>query len=163
MSAAIARLQDGRTVNIRPASPGDAGKVQAFVRGLSWQSRLERFFVPIAELSPRQLDTLLCSPGLSLAAHDAEGRIVAHAQYALIDGEAEFGVVVSDQWHGNGLGERLVSMLLEHAARAGVRGIGGITRIQNRAMRRLAAKLGFSFARDADPGLVRLHRLLGAI
>lgn len=150
-------------MSIRPASPADAEKVQAFVRSLSWQSRLERFFVPIAELSPRQLERLLCSPGLSLAAYGADGRIVGHAQYALIAGEAELGVVVSDQWHGNRLGERLVAMLLEHAARSGVRAIGGVTRIQNRAMRRLASKLGFSFVRDPDPGLVRLHRPLAAM
>lgn len=157
MSRAIATLHDGRTVSVRPASAADADKVQAFVRALSWQSRLERFFVPLAELSPRQLERLLCSPGLSLAAFDAAGRIVGHAQYALIEGEAEFGVVVAEAWRGIGLGERLVSLLLEHASLAGVRALGGVTRMQNRPMRSLASKLGFSFGRDRDPGLVRLE------
>jgi acetyltransferase len=157
---AKARLRDGRTVEVRPAGPQDAAEMQAFVRGLSRDSRLDRFFAPVAELSPRQLERLVASPGLSLAAYDLGGRMVAHAQYALDGRGAEFAVVVAETWRGNGLGERLVAMLLEHAQRSGVEVFGGVTLARNCAMRRLARKLGFSFARDPDPDLLRLEMAL---
>lgn len=139
--------------------PADAAEVQAFVRGLSWQARQERFFVPIAELSPSLLERVMTSPGLSIAAWH-EGRIVALAQYALGGREAEFAVVVGEGWRGIGLGEALVEVLLAHARLAGVRVMGGLTLERNRAMRRLAAKLGFALRPDEDPELVRLERVL---
>lgn len=157
MRPAIVVLEDGRSVSLRAAGARDAEEVQAFVRGLSRQARLERFFVAIAELTPRQLERMVSSPGLAVLARDRDGRMVGHAQYALADGEAEFAVVVADAWQGAGLGERLVSLLIEQAWLAGIRGLSGVTRLQNAPMQRLASKLGFSFSRDADPGLVRLR------
>jgi hypothetical protein len=76
-------LRDGRAVDARPVRARDAGQVQAFVRALSPQSRRERFFAPIAELSPRQLGRVVSGPGLSLAAWQPGGSVVGLAQYAL--------------------------------------------------------------------------------
>lgn len=139
--------------------PADARAVQAFVRALSLESRRERFFSPIAELSPAQLARVVSSPGLSLAAW-REGRIVGLAQYALGDGPAEFAVVVGEEWRGLGLGETLVGLLIADARRAGVRTLGGLTMERNRPMRRLAAKLGFVQKPDTDPDLVHMEQVL---
>ena len=139
--------------------PGDADAVQAFVRRLSWQSRRERFFAPGAELSPGLLARVMTAPGLSLAAWHG-GRIVGLAQYALEGDEAEFAVVVAEDWRGNGLGEALVEALVSHARRGGVRMLGGLTLGRNRAMQSLAAKLGFKLRPDEDPELVKLERVL---
>lgn len=155
-------LRDGRAVTARPVRAQDAGQVQAFVRALSPESRRERFFAPIAELSPRQLERVVCGPGLSLAAWQPEGRIVGLAQYALGERDAEFAVVVAEDWRGNGLGKALVGMLLEHAAGRGVQVFGGVALGHNRAMRLLGAGLGFAFRRDPDPALLRMERLLAA-
>src|SRR5438045_721244 len=73
---------------------------------------------------------------------------------------AEFAVVVADAWQGQGLGERLLKALLEHAGRAGVGRVAGVTHLNNRPMRALARKLGFAIARDEDPDLLRLERAL---
>jgi acetyltransferase len=146
-------------MQFRKLRPSDAEAVQAFVRGLSWQSRRERFFAPVAELSPSLLARVMAAPGLSLAAwHD--GRIVGLAQYALEGDEAEFAVVVAEDWRGNGLGEALVQALVSHARRRGVRRLGGLTLGRNRAMQSLAAKLGFKLRPDEDPELVKLERQL---
>jgi acetyltransferase len=155
-------LRDGRAVDARPVRARDAGQVQAFVRALSPQSRRERFFAPIAELSPRQLERVVSGPGLSLAAWQPGGSVVGLAQYALGEHEAEFAVVVAEDWRGNGPGGALVGMLLAHAAGRGVRVFGGVALGHNRAMRLLAAKLGFAFRRDEDPALLRMERLLAA-
>lgn len=167
-------LADGRMLAVRPVGPEDAEAVQAFVRGLSRLSRIQRFFSPIAELSPRQLERALSGEGLHLAALDADGAIVALAQYALDDTprnpgqvrisspKAEFGVVVADAWQHHGVGERLMHGLLEAAKRSGIARLDGVTQADNDPMRRLARKLGFAFRRDDDPGLVRMERALAS-
>jgi acetyltransferase len=145
-------------IAIRPLVPQDAERVQQFVRALSGASRLERFFAPIAELTPRQLDRVVRGGAGSLAAFDADGRLVGLAECVA----GEFGVVVADDWQGRGVGERLIAALVAHARRSGMEKLTGITRASNRPMRRLAAKLGFRLVRDPDPVLVRVERMLAA-
>jgi acetyltransferase len=148
---------------VRPVRPQDAEQVQAFVRGLSSRSRLERFFAPVAELSPGQLERITSGAGLSLAAFDARGRIVGLAEYARVGaGEAEFGIVVADEWQRKGLGGHLVGALLEHAKCSGIARLAGVTHAGNRSMRVLARKLGFALRRDEDPDLLRMERALAA-
>jgi GNAT superfamily N-acetyltransferase len=163
-------LADGRTLRVRAVGLQDADAVQSFVRSLSWRARVQRFFSPIQELTPRQLERALSGQGLHLAALDAGGTIVALAQYALDDlpenpgraPNAEFGVVVADAWQHHGIGERLMQMLLDEARRSGITRLGGVTQADNDPMRLLARKLGFAFRRDEDPRLVRMERALAA-
>ena len=163
MNAARIQLDDRRSVTVRRTGAADAAAMQALVRGLSWRTRIERFFMPVNELSPRQLERVLLGDGLSLAAFDEHGAMVAHAQYALEGkGEAEFGIVVADDWQAHGLGARLMGELLEHARNAGITAFNGVTLSDNGRMRRLARKLGFVFKRDDDPQLVRMERWLGS-
>lgn len=152
-------LRDGRMLVAAPVRPADAGEVQAFVRRLSWRSRRERFFAAVAELSAAQLERLVAAPGLSLAAWQG-GRIVALAQFAASGRDAEFAVVVADEWQGLGLGEALVSVLVFEAQRSGIRMLAGLALAGNRAMRAIARNLGFSQRLDEDPELVRLERHL---
>lgn len=148
---------------VRPVRPGDAERVQAFVRGLSPRSRYERFFAPVAELSPKQLERITSGAGSSLAAFDGRGAIVALAEYVRVGaGEAEFAVVVADDWQGQGLGARLIGALLEHAKRSGIARLAGVTHAGNRAMRVLARRLGFGVRPDEDPDLVRMELALAA-
>jgi acetyltransferase len=148
---------------LRPLTPGDAAQVQAFVRGLSSRSRYERFFTSIAELSPKQLERITAGAGLSLGAFDAAGRLVGLAEYARVeDGEAEFAIVIADEWQGQGLGAQLVGALLEHAKRSGIARLAGVTHTRNRAMRILARRLGFGVRPDEDPDFVRMELALAA-
>jgi acetyltransferase len=148
---------------LRRLTPGDAATVQAFVRGLSSRSRYERFFTPIAELSPNQLERITSGAGFSIGAFDAAGTLVGLAEYACSsDGEAEFGIVIADEWQGQGFGAQLVGALLQHAKRSGVARLAGVTHTRNRAMRVLARRLGFGVQPDEDPDLVRMELALAA-
>ena len=150
-------------LELRALQPADAALVQEFVRALSPRSRLERFFTPLNELSPAQLFRITSGQGLSLAAVVGSQRIVGLAEYFRVRrGEVEFAVVVADEWQGQGLGEQLLRALLEHAGRAGVERVGGVTRIGNLRMRALAGKLGFGIMPDEDPDLLRMERALAA-
>jgi len=163
----LVRLRDGRAVVVRSARPADGAAVQRFVRELSPLARRRRFFGALSELSPAQLDRLVGAQGpralslVALSANEGEPRIVAMAQYAHDESEAaEFAVVVADAWQRQGLGARLLELLLERAAVAGVRVMNGFALAENGPMLDLAAKLGFVAAEDRDPDLVRLERPL---
>jgi acetyltransferase len=160
-------LPNGREVLVRPARPADAPLVQAFVRGLSDLSRRRRFFGPVAELSPAQLDRLtrVRDPReLALVAIDPTPgglRVVAMAQYALDEsGEAEFALVVDDGWQRSGLGTRLLAALAARAAARGVRALHGEVLAENWPMLGLLAAAGFELTEDADPEFVRARKAL---
>jgi acetyltransferase len=163
----LVRLRDGRAVVVRSARPADGEAVQRFVRELSPLARRRRFFGALSELSPAQLDRLTGAQNprdlslVALSAHAGEPRIVAMAQYAADDpGAAEFAVVVADAWQRQGLGARLLEVLLGRAAEAGVQVMNGYALAENAPMLALAARLGFALTDDRDPELVRLERPL---
>ena len=163
----LVRLRDGRAVVVRSAKRADGEAVQQFVRELSPLARRRRFFGALSELSPAQLDRLTGAQNprdlslVALSAHAGEPRIVAMAQYATDDpGAAEFAVVVADAWQRQGLGARLLELLLGRAAEAGVQVMSGHVLAENGPMLALAARLGFALTEDRDPDLVRLERPL---
>jgi len=163
----ILRLRDGRAAAVRPALPADGAAVQRFVRELSPLARRRRFLGAVAELAPGQLDRLtrVRDPRdlalVALSANAGMPRIVAMAQYATEDpGAAEFAVVVADAWQRQGLGARLLELLLERAILAGLRVMNGFVLAENGPMLALATKLGFVSAEDRDPDLLRLEKLL---
>jgi acetyltransferase len=163
----LVRLRDGRAVVVRSAKRADGEAVQQFVRELSLLARRRRFFGALSELSPVQLDRLTGAQNprdlslVALSAHAGEPRIVAMAQYATDDPvAAEFAVVVADAWQRQGLGARLLELLLGRAAEAGVQVMNGFVLPENGPMLALAARLGFALTDDRDPDLVRLERPL---
>ena len=159
--------RDGRRAVVRPVHPADGPLVQRFVRELSPRSRRNRFFGPVAELSPAQLERMTrfdgpAGLGLVVVAGEDSPRIVGIAQHAVCDPPfAELALVVADGWQRQGLGERLVTLLLAHAAKTGIAAAQGLIMAANRPMLALASKLGFAFEADADPALVRVEKPLG--
>ncbi|HET9044229.1 MAG TPA: GNAT family N-acetyltransferase [Burkholderiales bacterium] len=152
---------------VRSAKRADGEAVQQFVRELSPLARRRRFFGALSELSPAQLERLTGAQNprdlslVALSAHAGEPRIVAMAQYATDNpGAAEFAVVVADAWQRQGLGARLLELMLGRAAEAGVQVLKGFALAENAPMLALAARLGFALTDDRDPDLVRLERPL---
>ena len=163
----LLKLKDGRAVALRVARRDDAPAVQQFVRGLSESSRRNRFFAPLRELSPDQLDrvTYVHPPnGLALVGETVGGpysRIVALAQYVAGEADdAEFAVVVDDAWQRKGLGIQLLEVLTEHAARAGVEGFAGFVLADNWPMLALLARLDYELMDDDDLRVVRAIKRL---
>ncbi len=168
-AARIVRLRDGRRVMLRVARSGDVSAVQRFVRGLSDRSRRNRFFAPVRELSPDQLERVMRSrpPGeLALVGETTEdtgSRIVALAQYAVCEPlDAEFAVVVDDAWQRQGLGIQMLGMLAEYAAGAGLAGFSGFVLADNWPMLALLARLDCELVGDRDPHLIRAVKRLDA-
>ena len=148
------------SVLIRPAKRADAPAVQAFVRGLSPDTRRKRFFGPVVELSPEQLVRLTScrsKDDLNLLVLDARDDVIAMAQcVGTGDAEAEFALVVADQWQRQGIGTALCEAILQHVRNRGLARLGGFVLTDNRAMLGFAAKLGFSMFRDTDATITRI-------
>jgi acetyltransferase len=168
-AARIVRLVDGRLVALRVARSEDVSAVQQFVRGLSERSRRNRFFAPVRDLSPDQLDRVTRSrpPGeLALVGETAEGgesRIVAMAQYVVCEPlDAEFAVVVDDACQRQGLGIQLLGVLAEHAERAGLAALTGFVLADNWPMLTLLARLEYELITDHDPHVIRVVKRLDA-
>ena len=71
--------------------------------------------------------------------------------------DAEFAIVLSDDWQGRGLGTRFLGRLLVAAKNDGVRRLVGTTMSENRGMLALGRKLGFKLA--IDPGSATITNL----
>ena len=88
-SAIAWKLDTGQEVRVRPVGAGDAGAIQAFVRGLSAISRTTRFFSAIRELDDASLTRLTTSDGkrdtvlLAFAGAEPDGNLVATANTPL--------------------------------------------------------------------------------
>ena len=162
-------MKDGRLVALRVARAEDVPAVQQFVRGLSTWSRRNRFFAPVRELSLDQLERVTRSrpPNeLALVAETTEGagsRIVAMAQYAAGEPlDTEFAVVVDDAWQRQGLGSELLSVLTEHAARAGLAAFAGFVLADNWPMLEFLAPLDCELVTDGNSNVIRVIKHLDA-
>lgn len=153
---------NGRSVMIRPVRPEDAAKEQAFVQGLSPESRYFRFLNSIRELSPSQLARLTQidydreMAFLALSDETGEELEVGVVRYAAnLDGEScEFAIVVADEWHGSGLGRHLMQTLIETASQRGMHYMTGEFLAENTHMLKFIEELGFVLSHHPeDPGL----------
>ena len=167
-------MKGGGLYTIRPIEPDDAEMLQAFVRGLSQESRYFRFASAMPELPARMLARY------TLIDYDREMALVAvhRTREATGDGEfveteriigvsryitnpdqtsAEYSLVVSDDYKGQGLGSRLMLSIMEFARAKGLSEIDGLVLANNPNMLRLMTGLGFTvkpFPEDPDFKLV---------
>jgi acetyltransferase len=161
-----ALLRDGTRVTIRPIGPDDAAREQAFVRGLSTESRYFRFMNTLRELSPEMLHRFTDpDPAhevalVALSATPGEPRQVGVARFAQNQrGDAgEFAIAVADPMQGKGLGTRLMHELIRNARARGLRQLEGTVLSSNHPMLALMATLGFEI--DALPQDQRLRRVV---
>jgi acetyltransferase len=152
-------LADGAHVRCRPIRPDDAAIEQAFVKGLSPESRHNRFMAEIRELSPELLArfTRIHWPhDLALIVTCDDGgreQEIAVARYVALDapGQCEFALAVADGWQGRGVGYRLMQTLIRFAREAGFERMDGYVLAANHKMLELMHALGFEI-RPSDEG-----------
>lgn len=164
------QLNDGTDIVIRPIRPEDAEIEQAFIRGLSAESKYFRFMNSIHELSLEML--------VRFTQIDYHNEMALVAIYQGSDGEEEIGVarymtnpdkktcefaiVVSDKWQGKGIARLLMQKLIDIARNRGLEAMEGQVLANNFRMLELMASLNFEIGNDpTDPGIKlvvsRLH------
>jgi GNAT superfamily N-acetyltransferase len=146
----IFRLPGGEAVTIRLIRSDDAGRLQDHFRGLSAQSRRNRFLGAVNELPPHELARLarmnrLGEMALMAFADDgADGVLIAEAVEVMAPGaRCEFAVSVTDPWQRRGLGTLLLRLIECSARLAGARHLFGDVLHTNDAMKGLARRRDF--------------------
>ena len=165
----FARLPGGARVTVRTACPGEAGRIQDYVRSLSPSSRYDRFLAPLNELSPAELARIGAGDERQ-ATLVAETRIagvrtvIGEARYAIASGRTtcEIAVSVADAWRWRGVGMLLMQYLECRTRGLGVTTLVGDVLRSNAAMRTLARKAGFDTGVPADARLVRIVKDISA-
>ncbi len=146
-------------VTLRPIRPEDAEIEQAFVQGLSLESRYFRFMDALRELTPQmlarftQIDYDREMAFIATVAEQGREIEIGVCRYVTNpDGETcEYAIVVADDWQRRGLGRRMMAALVDVARARGLREMLGHILAQNRGMLALCAELGFSIA-DSPEG-----------
>jgi acetyltransferase len=142
---------------IRAIRPEDAEPLQAFMRGLSDETRYYRFVQAIRELPQPMLarytqvdyDRAMALVAESLPSAEsgplAQGALIGVARYVQNpDGDScEFALVVADAMQGRGIGTRLMKSLIEAARGKGLKRMVGLVLATNERMFRAMTRLGF--------------------
>jgi acetyltransferase len=82
------------------------------------------------------------------------GRLIIESEF----GNGEYAVLVHDNYHGKGLGYKLVDVLIGVAQDKGLQSIWGTVLSDNEKMVRVATKLGFTTEkRDTSEGLTHIR------
>jgi acetyltransferase len=146
------RLPDGTEVHLRPIKPEDEPSGYELLTNLSPQTFKERFFQPAAKITHEML-IRLCNLDydreVALVAEVREGskRRFLGIGTLVIDpdsGDAEFSVVVHDDYQGKGLGYKLIDALIGIAQDKGLEKFFGLVLASNKKMISLCKKLGFT-------------------
>ncbi|MDP3662919.1 MAG: bifunctional acetate--CoA ligase family protein/GNAT family N-acetyltransferase [Nitrosomonas sp.] len=163
------QLADGRNITIRPIRPEDAEIEQAFVRGLSEEARYFRFMFSVQELSQAMLlrfTQIDYSREMALIAvtfeQDKEIELGV-ARFAISpEGEScEFALVIADAMQGKGLGQKLMTALMDAARAKGLKVMAGEVLKTNTNMLKLMNRLGFSIEdRLDDDNIKRVRKIL---
>jgi GNAT superfamily N-acetyltransferase len=158
-------LPAGECFTLRPVAPDDAEVLQAYVRGLSPESRYNRFFGALQELPPVELEhvthldrrydlALLAEVGVGAASI-----VIGEARHAFAPErrECEFALSVADAWRGRGIGTLLIAEMERRARSLGARRLTAETLRDNEPMKALALKTGFRMCDlPSDARLVRI-------
>ena len=155
---------DGTVITIRPICAADLALEQEFVNGLSAPTGYQRLMSarrPSLEELRRFTDIDYEREMALIATTPVQGRerqigVVRYVKESST-GDAEFAIVLSDDWQARGLGTRLLASLLVAAKDHGVRRLVATTLSENDRMVALGRKLGFKVA--TDPGSAMIANL----
>jgi acetyltransferase len=157
------QLRDGSPVTIRPIRPEDEPLLVAFHRTLSEQSVYFRYFhlMTLSHRTAHERLTRIC-----FTDYDREMALVvdrrdpAGGEHALLgvgrlsrchgENGAEFSMLVSDAWQQQGLGTKLLALLVQIGRDEGLGRITAEILHENRAMQRVCQKLGFTLRPTAE-------------
>ena len=153
------RLKDGTEVLLRPIRPEDEQLEAELISGLSDETSRFRFFQVMRNITHEML-TGYCNIDydreMAIIAELSEGgrkRSIGVGRLIIEPGDkrAEFAVLVADDFAGQGLGTKLVDMLIGIGEEKRLETIYGIVLSDNSHMIRLCRALGFETMRGQGP------------
>lgn len=152
-------MLNGEEVTVRPIRPEDEPKLVTFHERLSERSVYLRY-ASLMKLEQRVAHERLAricfidyDREMALVAEDADGRIIGVGRLTQQPGrnEAEFAMLVIDEYQGEGVGTELLHRLVQVGKDEGLDRITADILQQNQAMQRVCEKLDFQIVRSEDP------------
>jgi acetyltransferase len=155
--------REGIEFTLRPIRPEDEPKMVAFHEKLSEQSVYLRYFraFNLEQRTEHERLTRICyvdyDRSIALVAETADPAtgqqaIVAAGRLTRLQNpeEAEFAMLVRDDFQRRGVGTQLLSHLLEFGADEGIKRVVAYMLPENRGMIEISEKLGFAMSREED-------------
>jgi acetyltransferase len=161
------KLKDKTPATIRPIKPEDEPLMVKFHETLSAESVYARYFseLKLTQRVAHERLTRICfndyDREIALVAElkpspdDAPGKILGVGRLSKQPevNEGEFAVLVSDEYHGQGLGTELLRRLIEIGRIEKLSRISGQVLAENHAMQHLCTKVGFKVVHDQEGNL----------
>jgi len=160
-------MLDGEDVTIRPIRPEDEPKLVTFHERLSERSVYLRYanLMKLEQRVAHERLSRICfidyDREMALVAErhteDGEDQIIGVGRLTKQPGrnEAEFAMLVIDEYQGEGIGTELLRRLVEVGEAEGLDRITADILQQNRAMQRVCEKLGFDLVRGDGREMVK--------
>ena len=151
---------DGTPVRIRPLRPDDLERELHFIEGLSGETLYLRLQYSSREVSRQDAVRLLeldYRDRMAIAAvlgDAADARFIGVSRYARIDAtdQAECAIVVTDAWHGRGVGTELMRSLAAAARANGIRTLVGTSLAENQRIHAWARRFGVDVRTEPNSG-----------
>ncbi len=163
------KTQKGVDVVIRPIRPEDEPLMVDFHGALSERSVRFRYFhaMKLSQRTAHERLTRVCfndyDREMALVAdyRDETGKhhIVGVGRLSRVpdDSEAEFAILITDQWQAQGLGTELLRRMIDIARQEGIRAVTADILSENAEMQRMCHRLGFTLTRDDEAGTTKAH------
>ncbi|PEN14554.1 acetyl CoA synthetase subunit alpha [Longibacter salinarum] len=152
-------MRSGKEVTVRPIRPEDEPKVVQFHKELSERSVYLRY-ASLMKLEQRVAHERLAricfidyAREMALVAETEDEEIIGIGRLTQPPGrnEAEFAMLVIDEYQGEGIGTELLRRLVQVGEDEGLDRITADILRQNRAMQRVCEKIGFQILHSNDP------------
>jgi acetyltransferase len=160
--------KDGTSVTIRPIRPEDEPMMVAFHERLSERSVYFRYFhlLNLSQRTAHERLTRMCfidyDRAMALVAErenpaTGEHEILGIGRLTRLHGmkEAEMAILISDDFHGRGLGTELLRRLIEICRAEKIGCLVADILAENRTMQRICEHLGFRLTYEPEDGLVK--------
>jgi acetyltransferase len=145
-------LPDGKEVLLRPIRPEDESMEHEMLTTLSEETLRTRFFHTVKNIT-HEMHVRLCNIDydreMAIVAEIREddkrkiigmGRLIIESTFK----SAEYAVLVHDNYHGKGLGYKLMDVLIGIAQDKGLEELYGFVQTGNRQMLKICKRLGFA-------------------
>lgn len=149
-------LKDGRVVQIRPMRPEDESLFPAFFEQVTDDDLRLRFFSAVRSISHAffakltQLDYARSMAFIAICRDSGEMmgsvRLMGDANHE----KGEYAVMVRSDLKGQGLGWKLMKLILQYAEKDGFMEVEGEVLRSNKTMRQMCEALGFETRMDPD-------------
>jgi len=169
------KMKDGSAVCIRPIRAEDEPLMVKFHETLSERSVYQRYLhmMKLSQRVEHDRLTRICfidyDREMALVAEQkdtktGEAQIIAVGRLKRSHGvnEAEFAIIVTDEYQGRGLGAELLRRLLEVARDDKLAKVVGDVLPDNLAMQRICERAGFRLKRSVDDPVVKVELEMGA-